>query len=154
MSRLLIYLVDQQLLRNDQVTIGMIAFEALGKQSEDGNDADAYARLQIGRLRQVMESYYAQYSGPIRLYLPNRRYQFELIPVAAKPPTFETPDFDSENDAVMSGKFDMQREYEEKLSSVEDDKIEHATPLKNRPKVLIVIAVALAMAAVVYLLIR
>lgn len=80
MTILLKYLVQKQLEPGiGKLTSNQIASEALGKKSEVGNDANAYARVQVGRLRQVMNTYYAGHPHVTRLHLPNGQYRFDII---------------------------------------------------------------------------
>jgi len=97
MTQLLKYLVEQQLIEDGQaLTSHIIAEEALGKTSQDGNDANVYARVQIGRLRQVMDGFYAKHGGVSRLHPPNGTYRFEIVPIGVKQESFPTQELASD----------------------------------------------------------
>ena len=81
MTRLLIWLLHETLAgRGDMVKSYTIAVEALGRSEDFDSQMDSYPRVQPGRLRKALESYYAQH-GPIKelcVYLRPGSYRLRL----------------------------------------------------------------------------
>lgn len=65
MTRLLIWLLHETLAgRGDSVKSYTIAVEALGRPETFDSQQDSYPRVQTGRLRKALETYYSQH-GPV-----------------------------------------------------------------------------------------
>jgi len=84
MKRLLTFLVGETAAgRGDQLKAYSVAVDGLGRAPDYDARADSYPRVQVGRLRRMLESYYAgtaPQSG-MRLAIPSGRYRVALEPV-------------------------------------------------------------------------
>ncbi len=70
MQRLLRFLVEHTLLRTDKsLKAYTIAVEGLGRAADFDPLTDSYPRVQVGRLRKVLEAYYARHADDKRLCL-------------------------------------------------------------------------------------
>lgn len=87
MRRLLRFLVDQTLAgRGDQLKAYSVAVDGLGRDPDFDAQTDSYPRVQVGRLRRMLDAYYAR-SGTgtgERLVIPNGAYRVFLLPVYRK----------------------------------------------------------------------
>lgn len=91
MRRLLEFLVRETLEgRGDQLKAYAIAVDGLGRPPDFDAQADSYPRVQVGRLRRMLDSFYAQAGTGgegVRLSIPAGRYRVHPIyPEAAPPP--------------------------------------------------------------------
>lgn len=69
--KLLQYLVEQKLNDSDHdIKSYSIAVEALGRSSDFDTDADSYPRVQVGRLRKLMNQFFAKSPSAVRLTVP------------------------------------------------------------------------------------
>lgn len=88
MRRLLRFLVDQTLAgKGDQLKAYSVAVDGLGRDPDFDAQTDSYPRVQVGRLRRMLDAYYAR-SGIVsgeRLVIPNGAYRVFLHPVYRKP---------------------------------------------------------------------
>lgn len=67
LARLFNWLVEETLAgRGDRIKSYTIAVEGLGRPDDFDSQSDSYPRVQIGRLRKALETYYAKH-GPIQL---------------------------------------------------------------------------------------
>lgn len=83
MKRLLAFLVGETAAgRGDQLKAYSVAVDGLGRAPDYDARADSYPRVQVGRLRRMLESYYAATppSGGLRLTIPSGRYRVALQP--------------------------------------------------------------------------
>jgi hypothetical protein len=83
MSHLLTYLVGHRL-SNDPVPLKAytIAVEALRRAEDFDPQTDSYPRVQVGRLRKMLEIFYAHEGGDKRLSIPIGSYEIDLVPFA------------------------------------------------------------------------
>jgi hypothetical protein len=83
MKRLLAFLVGETAAgRGDQLKAYSVAVDGLGRAPDYDARADSYPRVQVGRLRRMLESHY-QTSRPsrgLRLTIPSGRYRVALVP--------------------------------------------------------------------------
>lgn len=81
MTRLLVWLLQETLAgRGDSVKSYTIAVDAFGRPESFDSQADSYPRVQTGRLRKALESYYSQHgaSRDLCLYLQPGSYRLRL----------------------------------------------------------------------------
>ena len=84
MRRLLRFLIDQTLLgKGDQLKAYSVAVDGLGRDPDFDAQTDSYPRVQIGRLRRMLDAHYARNGFPSgeRLIIPNGAYRVYLHPV-------------------------------------------------------------------------
>lgn len=84
MRRLLRFLVDQTLAGNgDYLKAYSVAVDGLGRDPDFDAQTDSYPRVQVGRLRRMLEAYYARHGFPNaeRLTIPSGAYRVYLHPV-------------------------------------------------------------------------
>lgn len=82
MRRLLNYLVQETLAgRGDQVKAYSVAVDGLGRDPDFDTQADSYPRVQVGRLRRMLDAYYARYPlvAGVGLSIPNGSYKVRLF---------------------------------------------------------------------------
>lgn len=90
MTTLLKFLVDHKLNdSNTKLKAYTIAVDALGRSPDFDPQSDSYPRVQIGRLRKLLDAYYALEDRETRLNLPIGSYEIEIIG------TIKTAKFDS-----------------------------------------------------------
>lgn len=88
LRRLLEYLVEQTLAGNgERLKAYQIAVDGLGRDDSFDPQSDSYPRVQVGRLRKMLELHYAGLSaqeaaGRHRITIPVGRYNVELAPMA------------------------------------------------------------------------
>ena len=88
LRRLLEYLVEQTLAGNgERLKAYQIAVDGLGRDDSFDPQSDSYPRVQVGRLRKMLELHYAGLSaqeaaGRHRIVIPVGRYNVELAPMA------------------------------------------------------------------------
>lgn len=76
LSRLLQYLVEHQLKGGKAAPKAYaIATEALGRNTDFDPALDSYPRVMVGRLRNLLDRYYAENQGPFRLRVPHGSYE-------------------------------------------------------------------------------
>lgn len=84
MRKLLRFLIDETLAgRGDQLKAYSVAVDGLGRDPDFDAQTDSYPRVQVGRLRRMLEAYYAR-CGTIngeRLVIPNGAYRVFLHPI-------------------------------------------------------------------------
>ena len=88
MKRLLSFLVGETAAgRGDQLKAYSVAVDGLGRAPDYDARADSYPRVQVGRLRRMLESYYNTTPpvGGLRLTIPSGRYRVALQPIASTP---------------------------------------------------------------------
>ncbi len=79
MAKLLSYLVDQNLAGTDRgIKADTIAVEALGRDSSFDSGTDSYPRVQIGRLRKLLDRFYADNPSDGRFDIPLGDYRIVL----------------------------------------------------------------------------
>ncbi|WP_340313539.1 tetratricopeptide repeat protein [Rhizorhabdus argentea] len=86
MKRLLSFLVGETVAgRGDQLKAYSVAVDGLGRAPDYDARADSYPRVQVGRLRRMLDSYYSVKppSCGLRLTIPSGRYRVTLQPVEA-----------------------------------------------------------------------
>lgn len=96
LRRLLDYLVEQSLNGYGETLKSLtVAVDGLGKSIDDGPSADNYARVQVGRLRKALETFYAGPGRhrPRRLAIASGGYTVRLIADVTQPA--ETQDTES-----------------------------------------------------------
>jgi len=88
LRRLLEYLVEQTLAGNgERLKAYQIAVDGLGRDDSFDPQSDSYPRVQVGRLRKMLELHYAGLSaqdtaGRHRIVIPVGRYNVELVSMA------------------------------------------------------------------------
>ncbi|WP_017671749.1 hypothetical protein [Blastomonas sp. AAP53] len=91
LRRLLEYLVEQTLAGNgDRLKAYQIAVEGLGRDDSFDPQSDSYPRVQVGRLRKMLDLHYAglspeQASGRQRIVIPVGHYNVTLEALASEP---------------------------------------------------------------------
>ncbi|WP_066962883.1 hypothetical protein [Rhizorhabdus dicambivorans] len=86
MKRLLSFLVGETAAgRGDQLKAYSVAVDGLGRAPDYDARADSYPRVQVGRLRRMLDNYYAsnQPAAGLRLAIPSGRYRVALQPATA-----------------------------------------------------------------------
>jgi hypothetical protein len=79
MAKLLHYLVNHALAGNtDPVKSYTIAVEALGRPESFDAQADSYPRVQVGRLRKMIDNYYLRHPSDTRISIPVGEHRIEL----------------------------------------------------------------------------
>ncbi|MFN3819297.1 hypothetical protein [Blastomonas sp.] len=98
LRRLLEYLVEQTLSGNgERLKAYQIAVEGLGRDDSFDPQSDSYPRVQVGRLRKMLDLHYAgldadQMVGRQRILIPVGHYNVELVPVATESATQSAAD--------------------------------------------------------------
>lgn len=88
MRRLLRFLVNQTLAGNGaQLKAYSVAVDGLGRDPDFDAQTDSYPRVQVGRLRRMLDAYYARagFRYGYRLLIPNGAYQVHLLDVPTWP---------------------------------------------------------------------
>lgn len=83
MKRLLAFLVGETAAgRGDQLKAYSVAVDGLGRAPDYDARADSYPRVQVGRLRRMLDNHYATTAprGGLRLTIPSGRYRVTLQP--------------------------------------------------------------------------
>jgi len=76
MSKLLRFLVDHKLLEETQpLTAYTIAVDALGRKDSFDTQIDSYPRVQVGRLRRMLDHFYLREKSENRLSIPYHHYE-------------------------------------------------------------------------------
>lgn len=80
MRRLLSYLVDETLAgRGGTLKAYSVAVDGLGRPDDFDAQSDSYPRVQVGRLRRMLDAYYAREGdGELRIHIPPGRYLVEF----------------------------------------------------------------------------
>lgn len=79
MSKLLRYLVDHKLLEeNTPLTAYAVAVNALGRDDSFDTQIDSYPRVQVGRLRRMLDHFYLREKSESRLFIPYHHYEIIL----------------------------------------------------------------------------
>ena len=84
MKRLLSFLVQETLEgRGEQLKAYSVAVDGLGRAPDYDARADSYPRVQVGRLRRLLDNHYAgtRPAGGLRLTIPSGRYRVMMEPV-------------------------------------------------------------------------
>lgn len=87
MRRLLRFLIDETLAgRGDQLKAYSVAVDGLGRDPDFDAQTDSYPRVQVGRLRRMLEAYYnrGETLQGERLVIPNGTYRVFLCPAYRK----------------------------------------------------------------------
>jgi len=82
MRRLLDYLVQETLAgRGDQVKAYSVAVDGLGRDPDFDTQADSYPRVQVGRLRRMIDAHYARHplKAGVGLSVPNGSYKVRFF---------------------------------------------------------------------------
>ncbi len=81
MNKLLRFLVDHRL-SADPVPLKAytIAVDALDRDESFDTEADSYPRVQISRLRRILDNFYQREGGENRLSIPLNNYEISVIP--------------------------------------------------------------------------
>ena len=85
MKRLLSFLVEETASgRGDQLKAYSVAVDGLGRAPDYDARADSYPRVQVGRLRRMLDGYYRANppANGLRLAIPSGRYRVVLQPIA------------------------------------------------------------------------
>lgn len=81
MSKLLRFLVDHKLLGDGKpLTAYTIAVDALGREDGFDTQIDSYPRVQIGRLRRMLDHFYLRENSENRLTIPYHHYEIMVEP--------------------------------------------------------------------------
>lgn len=79
MSKLLHFLVDHKLLEEAKpLTAYTVAVDALGRDDSFDTQIDSYPRVQIGRLRRMLDHFYLREKSEYRLHIPYHHYEIIL----------------------------------------------------------------------------
>jgi len=90
MKRLLSFLVSETAAgRGDQLKAYSVAVDGLGRAADYDARADSYPRVQVGRLRRMLDSYYGATAPTrgLRLAIPSGRYRVVLQPLPVEAET-------------------------------------------------------------------
>lgn len=101
MKRLLSFLVGETASgRGDHLKAYSVAVDGLGRAPDYDARADSYPRVQVGRLRRMLDSYYrtTEPVGGFRLTIPSGRYRVTLQPTARA----TEPDTDAADALLLS----------------------------------------------------
>lgn len=91
LRRLLEYLVEQTLAGNgERLKAYQIAVEGLGRDDSFDPQSDSYPRVQVGRLRKMLDLHYAAFTPEMigdrqRITIPVGHYNVMLTPIATSP---------------------------------------------------------------------
>jgi hypothetical protein len=94
MRRLLRFLVNQTLAGNgEQLKAYGVAVDGLGRDPDFDAQTDSYPRVQVGRLRRMLEAYYARtgFRYGYRLLIPNGAYRVHLLEAPTWPEDHQQP---------------------------------------------------------------
>lgn len=81
MCKLLRFLVDHKLSGSTlPLKAYTIAVDALGRKDSFDTQIDSYPRVQMGRLRKMLDAFYKREGGQNRLFIPYNHYEIMLIP--------------------------------------------------------------------------
>ncbi|WP_417621987.1 hypothetical protein [Parasphingorhabdus sp.] len=81
MSKLLRFLVDYKVSEDSKpLTAYAVAVDALGRDNGFDAQVDSYPRVQIGRLRRMLDHFYLRDDSENRLFIPYHRYEIILGP--------------------------------------------------------------------------
>jgi len=81
MSKLLRFLVDHKLLEEGTpLTAYAVAVDGLGRDDNFDSQIDSYPRVQIGRLRRMLDHFYLLEKSEHRLFIPYHHYEIMLGP--------------------------------------------------------------------------
>jgi len=81
MSKLLRFLVDHKLLEEGTpLTAYAVAVDGLGRDDDFDTQIDSYPRVQIGRLRRMLDHFYLLEKSERRLFIPYHHYEIILGP--------------------------------------------------------------------------
>lgn len=89
MRRLLDFLVRETLAgRGDQLKAYAVAVDGLGRPEDFDAQADSYPRVQVGRLRRMLDAFYARDGGiaGLRLSIPAGRYRVLIAEIEEEGP--------------------------------------------------------------------
>jgi len=79
MSKLLRFLVDHKLRDEGKpLTAYAVAVEGLGRDDNFDTQIDSYPRVQIGRLRRMLDHFYLREKSEYRLFIPYQHYEIIL----------------------------------------------------------------------------
>lgn len=79
MSKLLRFLVDYKLTEESKpLTAYAVAVEGLGRDDSFDTQIDSYPRVQIGRLRRMLDHFYLREKSENRLFIPYQHYEIIL----------------------------------------------------------------------------
>ncbi|WP_123906322.1 hypothetical protein [Sphingorhabdus sp. YGSMI21] len=79
MSKLLRFLVDHKLQEDGKpLTAYAVAVDALGRDDSFDTQIDSYPRVQIGRLRRMLDHFYLREKSANRLHIPYHHYEIIL----------------------------------------------------------------------------
>jgi hypothetical protein len=94
LSKLLRYLVEETVAgRGNSLKGYSVAVEGLGRPEDFDSHADSYPRVQVGRLRRALESYYSQHAprADLCIYIQPGSYRVRLGSLAAAYPNLFRP---------------------------------------------------------------
>lgn len=79
MSKLLRFLVDHKLREEaTPLTAHTVAVDGLGRDDSFDTQIDSYPRVQVGRLRRMLDHFYLREKGKNRLFIPYQHYEIIL----------------------------------------------------------------------------
>ena len=92
MSKLLRFLVEHKLSEDGQpLTAYAVAVDGLGRDDSFDTQIDSYPRVQIGRLRRMLDHFYLREKSENRLFIPYQNYEIILGPNEAADDTDVAP---------------------------------------------------------------
>lgn len=93
MSKLLRFLVDHKLLEETTpLTAYAVAVDGLGRDDSFDTQIDSYPRVQIGRLRRMLDHFYLREKSENRLFIPYQHYEIILGENESASGTADVPD--------------------------------------------------------------
>ncbi len=103
LSRLLQFLVEHRLRGGRSAPKAYaIATEALGRNADFDPAVDSYPRVMVGRLRTLLDRYYAETAWVHRLRVPQGSYEI-VVQHRSSPPGRSSPETDGDSDADSAG---------------------------------------------------
>lgn len=116
MCKLLRFLVDYKLSGNSiPLKSYTIATDALGRDANFDSQTDSYPRVQMGRLRRMLDNFYLRKGGENRLLIAPSKYEIILQPIAVS----------SENGENLIGR--------STVSDASEERVSKAPELESRP---------------------
>lgn len=101
MRQLLGYLVSKTLAGGgDELKAYTVAVEGLGRDPDFDSQSDSYPRVQVGRLRKMLDAYYANGTADdgVRLHVKQGSYRVHFVQADAAAASFRAPAWDKTDD--------------------------------------------------------
>lgn len=89
MSKLLIFLAENRLSdATFRLTAHIVAVDGMGRDANFDTEINSYPRVQISRLRKMLDNFYIREGGENRLKIPVGNYELLLVPNTVVPKRF------------------------------------------------------------------